>query len=176
MYMRGSVSCRVLIWSWCSSDYLNLWTIPSKQLASTGSLLLLALVISAQLNSAMRRPSQENRPLPPGEGTPIYTGHVGTCHGIGYGFWGSRSLKRVFFNPVFAVFLVWSLDQVAKLHYVILKCEKCATSLTWMSIIHPMLQQWNEVFLFMLLIFFFLEYGVTWAFKMVSVFASLVLK
>ena len=24
MYMRGSVSCRVLIWSWCSSDYLSL--------------------------------------------------------------------------------------------------------------------------------------------------------
>ena len=32
-----------------------------------------------------------------GEGVLPYIGYIGTCRGIGYGFWGSRSLNRVSF-------------------------------------------------------------------------------
>ena len=32
--------------------------------------------------------------------------------------------NRVSFLTLFAAFLVWSLDRVAKLHYLILECEK----------------------------------------------------
>ena len=52
-----------------------------------------------------------------------YMGSIGTCGGIGYSFRGSRFLKRYFFNIVVTVFLVWSLDRVAKLYYLILECE-----------------------------------------------------
>ena len=38
-------------------------------------------------------------------------------------FEGSRSLNRVFFKSFFAVFLVCSLDRVAKLYYLILERE-----------------------------------------------------
>ena len=41
--------------------------------------------------------------------------------GIGYAFWGSRLLNWVsFFYPFFAVLMVWSLDRVAKLYYLML--------------------------------------------------------
>ena len=42
-----------------------------------------------------------------------YMGYIGTCRGIGYGFWGSRSLNRVSFLTFVSVSLVWSLDRVA---------------------------------------------------------------
>ena len=57
-----------------------------------------------------------------------YMGYIVTCRGIGYGFWGSRSLYRVsFFYPFYFM-----------LHAM-----------------HPMLQSRNKVFLFMLLIILF---------------------
>ena len=51
-------------------------------------------------------------------------GYIGTCRGIGYGFRGSRSLNRVsFFYPFDTVFLVWSVDRVANLYYLIMESE-----------------------------------------------------
>ena len=46
-----------------AAAYFRLWTIQTKRLTSTGNLLLLVLVISAQLNSAMRRPWKEHGPF-----------------------------------------------------------------------------------------------------------------
>ena len=41
-------------------------------------------------------------PTNPGGGLLPYMGYIGTCRGIGYGFWGSRSLNRVsFFTLLF---------------------------------------------------------------------------
>ena len=53
------------------------------------------------------------------EGVLPYRGYIGMCDGIGYGFWGSGSLNRVsLFYPFVTVFLVWSLDRVAKLYHL----------------------------------------------------------
>ena len=53
-----------------------------------------------------------------GGGVLPYMGYLGMCT-IGYGFWGSWSLNKVLvFDPFVAVFLVWSLDRVAKLYYL----------------------------------------------------------
>ena len=44
--------------------------------------------------------------------TPICMGYIVTCRGIKYGFWGFGPS----FDPFVTVFLVWSLDSVAKLY------------------------------------------------------------
>ena len=61
------------------------------------------------------------------------------------------------FYSYFAVFLVWSLDRVAKLHYLILESEN-ATLLIWLSFIQPMLQKRNIVFFFMPVIILFISW------------------
>ena len=77
------------------------------------------------------------------------------------------------------MFLVWSLDRVVKLYYLILECENAQL----MTVVHTSnVTEKEKVLLFMLLIisFFFLIEGITsfrvWALKGVSVFAFLVLK
>ena len=60
-----------------------------------------------------------------------HMGYIGTCHGIGYVFWGSRSLNRVSFFTLFILCLMP---------------------------LHPMLQSRNKIFLFMLIIVLFFHW------------------
>ena len=52
------------------------------------------LFFSDELNHCKSRFKQA-----PGGGVLPYMGYIGTCRGIGYGFWGSRPLNRVSFFP-----------------------------------------------------------------------------
>ena len=52
----------------------------------------------------------------PGEGVLPYMGYISMCRGIGYSFEVLGPLNRVYFFTFFAVFLVRSLDRVAKLY------------------------------------------------------------
>ena len=56
-------------------------------------------------------------PMSRGEGVLPYMGHISMCRGIGYSFEDLGPLNRVSFFTFFAVFLVRSLDRVAKLYY-----------------------------------------------------------
>ena len=50
-------------------------------------------------------------------------GYIGTCRGIGYGFEVLDPEIGYLLLPFFVVFLVRSLDNVAKLYYLILERE-----------------------------------------------------
>ena len=63
-------------------------------------------------------------PPPPWGGGYLYMGYTGPCRGIGYGFWGSRSLNRVSFLTLLSL-CSWCgpFNRVAKLYYLILEWE-----------------------------------------------------
>ena len=60
-------------------------------------------------------------------------GFLGMCHGIGYGFRGSRSFNRVSFLTLVTVFLMWSFYRVGKVHVNKMICNRSLIALNRVS-------------------------------------------